>query len=408
MKSLIADERSIVRYLARAGLPWPALWQWALSAVVFAVVLQSVSAPCAKVSIKEFRLPTEYSYPMELDSDADGNIWITAHMAHKIVSFDPGTKAFKEYDLPKDSNPVDVAVDKNGLVWFTLSATNANAIGSLNPSTGEQNIYKVPTPDAAPDKLVFAADGSIWFTEKKANKIAHFNNGEFKEFPIPTENSQPSGIGIDSKGVVWISESSGNAIAKLEPSTGKITEYPLRHAFANPADLVIDKDDHVWIVEMSDNRLTMFDSERGEFNEAIIPTPGSVPVSLAISKDDIIWFTENRANNIGMFDPVKAIFEEYDIPTARALPTGIFIDDSGRIWFTEGDRDANSLALVEVKEEEEAAVKEVEPTATASVKETEREAESPLGSSMTRAALAVFFVVLFLAVLWYILRKRGR
>ncbi|MBI5233759.1 MAG: hypothetical protein HY880_05335, partial [Deltaproteobacteria bacterium] len=221
--------------------------------------------------IEEYPLPGPYSNPVDIVSDDEGRLWYAAQNTGKIGRFEPAAKGFKEYDMTDGSDPSGVAYDRtNKLVWFTLSSSSHNSIGSISTETGGIKTYKVPTISAEPYKIAVAGDGSVWFTEANANHIASFKHGVIKEYEIPTKGSRPSGIAVDSKGVVWFTEASANKLARLDPSTGNIIEYDLQHAHASPAGVAVDKNDNVWFAETNGNRASMYNPLTREFNEAVI------------------------------------------------------------------------------------------------------------------------------------------
>src|SRR5207245_11115497 len=92
-------------------------------------------------------------------------------------------------ELPGYTNPVFVAVDAQGHVWFT--EPNSDAIGELDPQNtiwSQWNVLK----GSAPFDLTFDASGNLWFTEFEANCIGFFNahTHTFVENPIPTPDSK--------------------------------------------------------------------------------------------------------------------------------------------------------------------------------------------------------------------------
>jgi streptogramin lyase len=97
---------------------------------------------------------------------------------------------------------IQLTVDRNGLVWFTLHA--GNEFGSFNPATGEWRIFPIGyCPDSyvngcatgLPNAIFLDSRGQVWFSEHIAGRIATIvpNNesdalkhGALVEYNLPT------------------------------------------------------------------------------------------------------------------------------------------------------------------------------------------------------------------------------
>ena len=123
----------------------------------------------------------------------------------------PRTVTMKEYELPrKDSVPGVLDLDEEGNVWFTeIGGFPLPGLGHIPPgnrigrisSTGEISEFETPTPASAPTSLKVAKDGTVWFTEQRANNIAFLDprRGVIEEIPLPTPNSSPVGIAVNEE-----------------------------------------------------------------------------------------------------------------------------------------------------------------------------------------------------------------
>jgi streptogramin lyase len=135
--------------------------------------------------------------------------------ANALLVADAG---FTEYVAP--GNPAFVAVESVDRIWFTLPAQNQ--IGQLVPSAGTVYTYGLPTSNAEPYRIAFAAN-AVWFTERAGNNIGRLDpqTGTVSEFAIPTAGVQPSGIAVlaGTPTTVWFTENLtgtvGNGLAKL-------------------------------------------------------------------------------------------------------------------------------------------------------------------------------------------------
>ena len=94
--------------------------------------------------------------------DGSGRVWValpgcdfapscpSSTSPGKIALFDPGAQSWVTVvSLPTGyGQPIFVAVDKNGNIWFTMPVTNA--IGMYDPVASTVSQWAVPTPGAGP------------------------------------------------------------------------------------------------------------------------------------------------------------------------------------------------------------------------------------------------------------------
>ena len=112
-----------------------------------------------------------------------GTIWFTQMFAGKLAKLDlnKDTPKIVEYFLGKDRHPHDLSIDeKQGYVWFT--ASNPDAIGRLDlsktkPGTSKGvKYYKLPHLDSHPTQIALDKNGNIWFTEMGRYFKGKYNN----------------------------------------------------------------------------------------------------------------------------------------------------------------------------------------------------------------------------------------
>lgn len=130
--------------------------------------------PAPAVDIREWRVPWADTRPRDPSVAPDGRIWFVGQTGNYLAVFDPGSAAFKRYELPAGTKPPTVVVDAEGSSWI---AGNGNGtILRFDPARGE---YDVPeTPGGNPrDPHTFAFDGrgGLWFTMQRGNTIGHLD-----------------------------------------------------------------------------------------------------------------------------------------------------------------------------------------------------------------------------------------
>jgi len=69
--------------------------------------------------------------------------------------------------------------------------------------------FPLPQPQAGITDLAIAPDGSVWFTELRAQKLGHLRDGVVDEVLLPRSDARPFGIRVDASGNVWYTDLTG-------------------------------------------------------------------------------------------------------------------------------------------------------------------------------------------------------
>ena len=86
----------------------------------------------------------------------------------------PAKVSFKEWVVPSlGSRPHDPLAGRNGSIWW--SGMFANVLGRLDPKTGQMKEFPLKTPRSGPHGLVEDKDGNIWFTANQTTYVGKLN-----------------------------------------------------------------------------------------------------------------------------------------------------------------------------------------------------------------------------------------
>ncbi len=143
-----------------------------------------------------------------------------------------GTPIFWSLPNITGNQPIFVALDGSGNVWFTTP--DNSMIGEFNPTT-HQFVGQWPvTPNSGPWDLTFN-NGKIWYTEHLVSAIGEFDplTHTYTDFQTPSANSNPYGITANdpaNPNLVWFTENNDTVskVAYIDTSTNHITEYNIR------------------------------------------------------------------------------------------------------------------------------------------------------------------------------------
>ncbi len=160
--------------------------------------------------ITEFDIPSSVSVggdssagPLGITTGPDGNLWFTELYTNKIGRITPAG-IITEFDIPSagldiygtgtsTSFPTDITTGPDGNLWFSAGLTNK--IGSITPN-GVITEFNVPTQGiditgdgdftSYPAGITTGPDGNIWFVEQAANKIGVLRFSDSVENVLPT------------------------------------------------------------------------------------------------------------------------------------------------------------------------------------------------------------------------------
>jgi copper transport protein len=192
-----------------------------------------------------------------IQADFDGNIWIAIINKDKIVKYIPDSNTFEEIQLPKRSLPFALAIDVEGKIWFTESATGK--IGFINPKNNEFTEISNDQPIQGPEALIFDKQGNLWITEHTGTGIVKFNPflETFDRIPVPDPEALPFGMAFDRYENIWFAQHTVDNIAAYDPHNNILIEVPVPTNTSFVQFMTSDDKDNVWFVEQQGNKLGM-------------------------------------------------------------------------------------------------------------------------------------------------------
>lgn len=291
---------------ALAFAPDGTLWFTEINANKIGKLVPSEVVAGTTKGITEYDLPQPNSKPHYITVAKDGMVWFTQMSGNRIGRLDPATGAIKEYPIPTaDSEPHQIKEGADGSLWFLEFETNK--VARLDPATGV--IREYPIGEGHPHAMALAGD-KIWYTQGGkfwmqafANKVGVLDmaTGKFEEVTVPPVKSVPHGMTRAGDGTIWFTQLFASKLARLDPSEShpqKVLEYPLGQR-KGPHDVVVD-DQRGWVWFTANRpdsigRLDLAQAQPGtpqgvEFFK--IPTPHSHPSQLVLDKEGNVWFTE--------------------------------------------------------------------------------------------------------------------
>jgi virginiamycin B lyase len=145
--------------------------------------------------------------PYELRLAPDGKVWMSELQGNRMISFDPGTRQTRVYELATSwSGPRRFDIDADGILW--IPAYSANQLVRLDPKTGVQKAYQLPVPDAVPYVArVDFGTRQIWLGTSAADAMLRFDPAteRWRVYPLPSRGALVRHLAIDPRTHdVWI------------------------------------------------------------------------------------------------------------------------------------------------------------------------------------------------------------
>jgi virginiamycin B lyase len=304
----------------------------------------------AKITFKEWKVPTLGQRSRDPIQMKDGTIWWTGMYGSLIGRLNPATGEMKEFPLEKEARPHGITADPAGNIWYTGNGNGT--VGKLDPKTGEIKTYPMPLAAARdPHTAIFDQKGTMFFTLQQSNMLGRLipGTGEVTLVNTPTPNARPYGIKVDSKGMPWVAYNGSNKLASIDPVTLEVREYAMPNAETRIRRLALDSNDIIWYVDSSRGFIGRFNPRTGEQKDWPSPSgPTSHPYAIAVV-DDVVWYNESgmRPDTLVRFDPKTEKFQSWAVPSGVGIIRHMTVSPDGNLVFHQSSINRVGLVIIE-------------------------------------------------------------
>jgi len=254
---------------------------------------------------------------------------------------------YVEYKLPlDDARPrrwvQEVHIDFEGNVWYT-ERTLPNAVGRLDPRTGEVKEWQLPDPAADPHGLTVDSEGYVYWAEVKQPYLGRLNprTGEMERFPFD-ETGELGRLGghtpvLDSEENVWFTVIYGDALGKWDRKTKKIQIWRVPTRLSMPYGLDVGPDDTPVLAGLYGCHAVAFDQETETFTEyPSLVQPPCVTRRLGVDSKGIIWLGVFSRGKLSKIDPKTGETVEYDMASRFSEPYDVWRDrNTDLLWISD-------------------------------------------------------------------------
>ncbi|MEO8177380.1 MAG: hypothetical protein ABI895_00980 [Deltaproteobacteria bacterium] len=154
----------------------------------------------------------------------DGSLWVALFGTNRLARIDAAATppSADEVVLPQaDSRPRRIAVDAQGIVWFTDYPRRA--LGRLDPSLPEgMQVTEFPTPGGGrPYGIAVGPDGRVWYNDEDAAEIVGFDQASksvVARLSLAVDNPGPvRNIAVDQpRRRLWLAISNVGRLAVIQ------------------------------------------------------------------------------------------------------------------------------------------------------------------------------------------------
>jgi streptogramin lyase len=254
---------------------------------------------------------------LQIDSDPDGNLWVSMMYQAGLTKFDRKKKEATAYPIPaawqtgstQQSMVAPIASNVDGKVWTNNQETHS--IYRLDVKTGLYEDLGEPTD--AGGKTIGAygipvdRDNNVYLLEFSNTRIGRIDRKSKVTtiYPTPTERARPRRGRVDDQNRLWFGEYGGNAIGMFDPVTQAIREWKLPMPWNNPYDVAYARGE-AWTGSMSNDHVTRLFPATGEFVQYLLPRPTNIR---RVFLDDrsarpVLWIGSNHGASVIKVEPL--------------------------------------------------------------------------------------------------------
>ncbi|MBC8069512.1 MAG: hypothetical protein IAG13_14340 [Deltaproteobacteria bacterium] len=148
--------------------------------------------------------------------NAEGDLWTSGRSPGPLVHIDSESLEYTVYQVPEDSSPYGIAVDKNGHPW--LGDYDG---GVLHFDPDSETFEEIDTPNVARERgLMVDREGFAWVAGNNPCALVKIDTATrtlvSDTIALP-DCEDPVGVSIDAMGFVWVVDRGAELAFKVDP-----------------------------------------------------------------------------------------------------------------------------------------------------------------------------------------------
>jgi virginiamycin B lyase len=329
--------RKLAAYLATVNLSNGPTWPYQLQ------TLPRPKGRATRVVITEYQLPRKTIAPHDVRTDSKGNVWYSNFVENFLGELDPKTGENTDYPIPvlKPDSPtgtLDLEADADGNLWLAMMFQAGVAKFDVEARTFQ--IFPVQAAlnnDATQESMVMPGsskvDGKVWSNEVAKQSIMRLDlkTGQYElidPFKFMSGHLHaPYGMVADAQNNLYFMDFGDENIGRIDARTGAATIYPTPTAKSRPRRTMLDDKGRLWFTEFAANKIGMFDTKTESFREWDVPTQHTYPYDVFMDKNGELWSGGMASDRVLRLEPQTGDAVEYLLPRPTNIRR-VFVDNS--------------------------------------------------------------------------------
>ena len=313
--------RAMAEYISSINLSKSATWSYEFK------MLPRPTGKATKVIYTEFDLPERTRQPHDVIVDSQGYAWYASFGEQILGRLDPKTGAIKEWPIPvvspeRNKGVLDVQFDADENVW--VGNGFQKAIQMFDRKTETFKTYPMaPEFDGDQTELLFLApknykvDGKVWV----------MNNGEwsimrvdlitqkwekFAAMPIP--RPQHYTVLSDSQNNAWFTIIGRSHIARIDAKTGEVKQFEIPVNSSGPRRGMVDKQDRIWTALNRTDSIAVYDQKTQKFTTWSTGIPEYYAYDVWVDRHGEAWASTEFADRVSRINTQTGEVTNYIMP----------------------------------------------------------------------------------------------
>ena len=330
--------RKLAAYLATINLSSAPVWSYELQ------TLPRPSGRATRVVITEYDLPRRTIAPHDVRTDRQGHVWYSNFVENFLGELDAKTGAHRDYPIPvrKPGFPtgsLDLEPDADGNLWLAMMFQAG--LARFDMATKTFRVFAVDAAlddDAMQQSMVMPraanVDGKVWSNDVARQSIMRLDlkTGQYQridpfKFLPKGRPHAPYGMAADGENNLYFMDFGDQNIGRVDAKTGASTIFPTPTEKSRPRRTMLDDRGRLWFAEFAADKLGMFDTKTESFAEWDVPTPYTYPYDVFCDRNGELWSAGMASDRVLRFDPQSGGAVEYLL----SRPTNVrrvFVDAS--------------------------------------------------------------------------------
>ena len=262
--------RKLAAYLATVNLSGDPTWPYELQ------TLPRPKGRATHVVITEYQLPRKTIAPHDVRTDVQGNVWYSNFVENFLGELDPKTGENHDYPIPvlKPGSPtgtLDLEADADGNLWLAMMFQAG--LAKFDMATKTFQIFPVQAAlndNATQQSMVmprsWQVDGKVWSNDVARQSIMRLDlkTGQYELIDpfkfLAGHQHSPYGMAADAQNNLYFMDFGDENIGRVDAKTGEATIYPTPTPKSRPRRTMLDEQGRLWFTEFAANKIGMFDT----------------------------------------------------------------------------------------------------------------------------------------------------